>query len=48
VSLTAAAVKEKAKVLGADLVGIARGEVLDHHPPDPARPQRPSRITPDD
>ena len=34
-SLTAATVKAKAKALGADLVGIARGEVLDHHPPDP-------------
>ena len=48
VSLTAGAVKAKAKVLGADLVGIARGEVLDHHPPDPARPQTPSGITTDD
>jgi len=48
VSLTAAAIKQKAKALGADLVGIARGEVLDRHPPDPARPQTPSRITADD
>ena len=47
-SLTTAAVKAKAKALGADLVGIARGDVLDRHPPDPARPQTPSRITPDD
>jgi epoxyqueuosine reductase len=48
VSLTTAAVKAKAKALGADLVGIARGDVLDRHPPDPTRPQTPSRITPDD
>src|SRR5262249_39741089 len=48
VSPTADAVKARAKALGADLVGIARGEVLGHHPPDPARPQTPSAITPDD
>ena len=47
-SLTAAAVKQRAKALGADLVGIARGEVLDHHPPDPGHPQTPSRITSED
>ena len=47
-SLTAVAVKAKAKALGIDLVGIARGGVLDRHPPDPARPQTPTRITPDD
>jgi epoxyqueuosine reductase QueG len=48
VSLDAAAVKAKAKTLGADLVGIARGDVLDRHPPDPSRPQTPGRITADD
>jgi len=48
VSLTADAVKAKARALGADLVGIAHGGVLDRHPPDPARPQTPTRITPDD
>ena len=47
-SLDAAAVKAKARDLGADLVGIARGHVLDRHPPDPARPQTPALITPDD
>lgn len=47
-SLTAADVKAKARALGADLVGIARGSVLDAHPPDPARPQTPARITPED
>jgi epoxyqueuosine reductase QueG len=43
--LTAAAIKDKARALGADLVGIADGAVMDAHPPDPARPQRPSDIT---
>ena len=47
-SLTAAKVKAKAKELGADLVGIASGAVLDKHPPDSKRPQRPSAITVDD
>jgi len=44
-SLTAAAIKDKARALGADLVGIADGAVMDAHPPDPNRPQRPSDIT---
>ncbi|HEX2567501.1 MAG TPA: hypothetical protein VHL85_11635 [Burkholderiales bacterium] len=43
--LTAAAVKEKARALGADLVGIADGEALERHPPDPDDPRRPSDIT---
>ncbi len=43
--LTAAAVKAQAKALGADLVGIADGRVMDDHPPDPADPRRPSDIT---
>jgi epoxyqueuosine reductase QueG len=47
-TLSASDVKAKARALGADLVGIARGAVLDAHPPDPARPQTPGRITPED
>lgn len=47
-SLTGAAVKAKAKALGADLVGIASGETLNRCPPDPARPQTPERITRED
>lgn len=43
--LTAAQVKQHAKALGADLVGIADGAVLDANPPDPADPRRPSDIT---
>jgi epoxyqueuosine reductase len=44
-SLTAATIKEKARALGADLVGIADGAVLDANPPDPTDPRRPSDIT---
>lgn len=47
-TLTAEAVKAKARGLGADLVGIARGETLNRHPPDPRRPQTPERITLED
>ncbi len=43
--LTADAVKEKARQLGADLVGIADGKVMDENPPDPDNPRRPSDIT---
>src|SRR5471030_130928 len=43
--LTAAAIKEKARALGADLVGIADGAILDANPPDPEDPRRPSDIT---
>jgi epoxyqueuosine reductase len=43
--LTAAAIKDKARALGADLVGIADGALLDANPPDPADPRRPSDIT---
>jgi len=46
--LTAADVKAKARELGADLVGIASGAVLDRNPPDPERPQTPSAVTPED
>jgi len=43
--LTADEVKAKARALGADLVGIADGKVMDAHPPDPADPRRPSDIS---
>lgn len=43
--LSAAEIKAKAQALGADLVGIADGAVLDAHPPDPRDPRRPSDIT---
>src|SRR4051812_46661814 len=43
--LTAAAIKEKARELGADLVGIADGAQLEANPPDPKNPRRPSDIT---
>ncbi len=44
-TLDAAAVKDKAKSLGADLVGIADGRAMDENPPDPGDPRRPSDIT---
>src|ERR1043166_864202 len=44
-TLTADAIKDKARALGADLVGIADGAALESHPPDPSNPQRPSDIT---
>src|SRR6202043_385880 len=43
--ITAADVKRKAQKLGADLVGIADGEVINTHPPHPAHPRRPIDIT---
>lgn len=43
--LTAADVKNKARELGADLVGIADGAQLERHPPHPEDPRRPSDIT---
>jgi ferredoxin len=43
--LTAAEVKARARELGADLVGIADGRVMDAHPPDGDDPRRPSDIT---
>ena len=43
--LTAAEVKAKARALGADLVGIADGALLEQHVPDPRDPRRPSDIT---
>jgi epoxyqueuosine reductase QueG len=45
--LTAEAVKAKARALGADGVGIASAAVLNAHPPDPAYPQIPARISPE-
>jgi epoxyqueuosine reductase QueG len=43
--LSAAMVKDKARALGADLVGIADGALLEAHVPDPNDPRRPSDIT---
>src|SRR3954453_17793059 len=44
--LDAAAVKRRAKELGADLVGIASAATLNAFPPDPRWPQTPERISP--
>ena len=44
-SLTSEAIKAKAKALGADLVGIADGGLIDQFPPDPDNPRSPSHIT---
>ena len=41
-----AQVKQLAKDLGADLVGIASAATLNAHPPDPKWPQTPERISP--
>ena len=43
--VTAADIKRKARELGADLVGIADGALLERHPPDPSEPRRPSDVT---
>jgi epoxyqueuosine reductase len=43
--LDAATIKDKARALGADLVGIAAGAVIDENPPDPNDPRTPSGIT---
>jgi epoxyqueuosine reductase QueG len=45
-SWDAARVKERAKALGADLVGIASADALNAFPPDPRWPQTPERISP--
>lgn len=45
-SIDAAAVKARARALGADLVGIASARVLNAFPPDPKWPQTPERISP--
>lgn len=42
--LTAAWVKNKARALGADLVGIASAASMNEHPPDPKWPQTPERL----
>ena len=44
--LDAAAVKARARALGADLVGIASAATLNAFPPDPRWPQTPERISP--
>lgn len=44
-SVTADEIKVRARELGADLVGIADGEVMNQHPPDPADPRRPIDVT---
>ncbi|MBM3609880.1 MAG: hypothetical protein FJX29_15790, partial [Alphaproteobacteria bacterium] len=44
--VTAAAVKARAKELGADLAGIAQAQILNAFPPDPRWPQTPDRISP--
>jgi epoxyqueuosine reductase QueG len=43
--VTAAEIKAKARELGADLVGIADGEEMNRHPPDPSDPRRPVDIS---
>jgi ferredoxin len=43
--LTAEQIKDKARALGAELVGIADGRAMDRHPPDPANPRRPADIS---
>ena len=44
-SLSADEIKAKARALGADLVDIADGKVMDAFPPDPHDPRRPSDLT---
>jgi ferredoxin len=44
--ITAESVKQRAKQLGADLVGIASAATLNAFPPDPLWPQTPERISP--
>ena len=43
--LSATDVKQKARDLGSDLVGIADGKVMDANPPDPRDPRRPRDIS---
>ena len=43
--ITANEIKAQAHRLGADLVGIADGKVMNENPPDPSVPRRPSDIT---
>jgi epoxyqueuosine reductase len=44
-TLTSEAIKDKAMSLGADLVGIADGALMDQFPPDLENPRTPSHIT---
>jgi ferredoxin len=44
--ITADMVKQRARTLGADLVGIASAKTLNAFPPDPRWPQTPARISP--
>ncbi len=44
-SITAENLKEKAKELGADLVGIADGKMMNEFPPYPDDPKTPSDIS---
>jgi len=44
--MNAAEVKQLAKELGADLVGIASAKTLNAFPPDPRWPQTPDRVSP--
>ena len=44
--MDAVAVKQLARDLGADLVGIAAADILNAFPPDPKYPQTPARISP--
>jgi ferredoxin len=44
--MDAATVKQLARNLGADLVGIASAKTLNAFPPDPQHPQTPDRISP--
>ncbi len=46
-SISAAAIKEKALALGADLVGIADGQNFEKHVP-PGAPKKPSEMTDQD
>ena len=43
--LTRESIKSKARTLGADLVGIADGQVMNDHPPDPNDPRRPCDVS---
>ena len=45
-AIDSAAVKNRARALGADLVGIASAAILNAFPPDPRWPQTPERISP--
>src|SRR6516165_12081371 len=46
VEITAETVKQRARALGTDLVGIADAAILNAFPPDPRWPQTPERISP--